>query len=111
MRPILSENKLLPDAKIAAENFHSEVVTEIEKVIKQNDWVIVGMAGNMFVKKARKHLADKGLSHQYIEQGGYLSQWHQRLAIKLWSGWPTFPQVFHKGQLVGGAKELQKYLP
>ncbi|MDB4971522.1 MAG: hypothetical protein JWN44_7211, partial [Myxococcales bacterium] len=26
----------------------------------------------------------------------------RRLAIKLWSGWPTFPQVFVRGTLLGG---------
>ena len=25
----------------------------------------------------------------------------------MWSGWPTLPMVFVKGQLVGGADELQ----
>jgi monothiol glutaredoxin len=25
----------------------------------------------------------------------------------MWTGWPTFPMVFVKGTLVGGASELQ----
>ena len=33
--------------------------------------------------------------------------WRERLAIKLWSGWPTFPQVFVKGALIGGFQELK----
>ena len=28
----------------------------------------------------------------------------------MWSGWPTFPMVFVKGVLVGGASELKKLL-
>ena len=30
------------------------------------------------------------------------SKWKERLAIKMWSGWPTFPQVYVKGKLLGG---------
>jgi glutaredoxin-related protein len=25
----------------------------------------------------------------------------------LWTGWPTFPMVFVRGQLVGGAQDLE----
>ena len=32
----------------------------------------------------------------------------ERLAIKMWSGWPTYPQIFIKGTLVGGASDLKK---
>jgi glutaredoxin-related protein len=28
----------------------------------------------------------------------------------MWSGWPTFPQVFVKGALVGGAADLEAAL-
>jgi glutaredoxin-related protein len=28
----------------------------------------------------------------------------------MWSGWPTLPMVFVKGQLVGGADDLQKLI-
>jgi monothiol glutaredoxin len=48
--------------------------------------------------------------YTYLSYGSYFSQWKQRLAIKLWSGWPTFPQVFLKGELVGGAAELERAL-
>ena len=26
----------------------------------------------------------------------------------MWSGWPTFPMVFVKGTLIGGADQLEK---
>ena len=42
--------------------------------------------------------------------GSYLGDWRRRLAIKMWSGWPTYPMVFVKGVLVGGSSELQKLL-
>jgi glutaredoxin-related protein len=28
----------------------------------------------------------------------------------LWTGWPTFPMVFVKGVLVGGADDLEKLI-
>jgi glutaredoxin-related protein len=27
--------------------------------------------------------------------------------LKMWTGWPTFPMVFVKGVLVGGATDVQ----
>ena len=51
-----------------------------------------------------------GLAHHYLEFGSYLSQWRRRNALKMWSGWPTFPMVFAKGVLIGGANDLQRLL-
>jgi glutaredoxin-related protein len=28
----------------------------------------------------------------------------------MWTGWPTFPMVFVKGALVGGANELRRLI-
>jgi len=28
----------------------------------------------------------------------------------MWSGWPTFPMVFVKGSLVGGAQDLERLI-
>ena len=111
MRPTLQNSQLHSDAAKTMANYHRDVVSEIEKAVAQNEWVIVGMSGNPFVKKARNHLTSKNLNFKYIEHGSYLSKWKERLAIKLWSGWPTFPQVFHKGTLIGGYNDLKKYLP
>jgi glutaredoxin-related protein len=69
--------------------------------------VVVGMAQNPVVKKARKALEGAGIRFTYLEYGSYFAQWKQRLAIKLWSGWPTFPQVFVRGVLIGGYQELK----
>ena len=109
MRKTLGVDKLDPKAQQAIQNFHPEIVQEIEQVLQKNDWVIVGMSQNPVVKKARRFLDGKNIAYKYIEHGSYFSKWHQRLSIKLWSGWPTFPQVFHKGKLVGGCAELEKY--
>jgi monothiol glutaredoxin len=110
MRKILNPNQIDDKAGQKISQYHSNVVEEIEKAIQQNDWVIVGMAQNPFVKKARSLLTSKNINFKYIEHGGYFSKWKERLAIKLWSGWPTFPQVFHKGKLVGGFNDLEKHL-
>ena len=57
---------------------------------------------------ARRTLQAKGVAHTYLEYGSYFSQWRRRLALKMWTGWPTFPMVFVKGMLVGGAQDLQR---
>jgi glutaredoxin-related protein len=50
------------------------------------------------------------VDHQYLEYGSYLRDWRTRLALKMWTGWPTFPMVFVRGQLVGGAQDLEKLI-
>jgi len=39
-----------------------------------------------------------------------MSQWRRRTALKMWTGWQTFPMVFVKGTLVGGANDVQKLI-
>lgn len=51
-------------------------------------------------------LAEADIEHCYLQYGSYTSEWRRRSALKMWTGWPTFPMVFHKGNLVGGADEL-----
>ena len=48
-----------------------------------------------------------GVAYHYLEYGSYLSLWRKRNALKMWAGWPTFPMVFVKGVLIGGAEELK----
>ncbi|MES2803594.1 MAG: glutaredoxin [Bdellovibrionota bacterium] len=110
MRKILSPEKLHTGAKAAINEFHSDAVAEVEQAISTNEWVVVGMAQNPVVTKARGMLKQREIKFAYIENGSYFSGWKKRLAIKLWSGWPTFPQVFHNGVLIGGAKDLEQYL-
>jgi len=50
----------------------------------------------------RKALDEAGIRYEYLELGNYLGRWRERLAVKLWTGWPTFPQVFVHGTFVGG---------
>ena len=48
----------------------------------------------------------QGVAHTYLEFGSYFNTWRKRNALKMWTGWPTFPMVFVKGSLVGGAEDL-----
>ena len=110
MRKVLSNDKIHQSAHSAMAKFHPNAVSEIEAAIAAHDWVVVGMAQNPVVMKARKVLNAQNIQFHYIEHGSYFSGWKIRLAIKLWSGWPTFPQIFHKGILIGGCADLEKYL-
>ena len=80
----------------------TEVLSRVTEAVAKHDVVVVGMAQNPHVRRVRHALTEAGIAHEYLEFGSYLSQWSTRLAIKLWSGWPTFPQVFVKGTLIGG---------
>ena len=110
MRNVLSTENLEPKAKEAIEKFHADTVKEVEAAVKSNKIVVIGMAQNPIVKKALKNLEASGLKFKYLEYGSYLGMWKPRLAIKLWSGWPTFPQVFVDSKLVGGNAELEALL-
>ncbi len=83
-------------------DFHADVIRDVSAAVAAQPVVVVGMAQNPFVKRARKALDDAGVAFTYLEYGSYFSEWKRRLAIKLWSGWPTFPQVFVRGTLIGG---------
>lgn len=102
MRDVLDESRISGPAREKIASFHPEVVREVERAIAESPVVVVGMAQNPHVRKVRQALDRAGVEHRYLEYGSYLSQWRRRLAIKLWSGWPTFPQVFVKGTLLGG---------
>jgi glutaredoxin-related protein len=99
-RPILT--KVTPEALAEMESFHSERMSEIKRAVAEHDVVVIGMALNSACGVARQALEDAGHTVHYIEIGGYFSKWRERLAIKLWSGWPLYPQVFVKGTLIGG---------
>jgi glutaredoxin-related protein len=59
-------------------------------------------------KHARKILDNERIAYQYLEYGSYFAGWRRRNALKMWTGWPTFPMVFVKGVLVGGAADLAR---
>jgi monothiol glutaredoxin len=101
-RPRLDEKSVAPAVLSKMESFHADVVHEIQETVRRDHVVVVGMAQNPHVRKARQALDEAGVPYTYLEYGSYFSEWKKRLAIKLWSGWPTFPQVFVNGTLIGG---------
>jgi len=107
-RPILDESHIHAAVRDVVANYHANLVGEVQAAIAANAVVVVGMAQNPHPKQACKALDAAGIAYKYLEYGSYLSQWYPRLALKMWTGWPTFPMVFVKGVLVGGASDLKK---
>lgn len=106
-RPILPEARLHLAIRDRVAQYHRDFVDEIEAAIARHDVVVVGMRWNPYPRKACALLRAAGVTHHYIEHGSYLSGWRRRNALKLWTGWPTFPMVFVKGVLVGGFDQLK----
>jgi glutaredoxin-related protein len=109
-RPLLDPSKAAPTVQSTIASFHKETLDEVAATVERDPVVVVGMAQNPFVKKARKALTDAGVAFTYLEYGSYLGDWKKRLAIKMWSGFPTFPQVFVRGSLIGGFDDTVKAL-
>ncbi len=105
-RPLLAESAIHPAIRQRIAEHHLAVVQQVQSAITCHAVVVVGLAGNPFVGKARKALAAAGVAHEYTEFGSYFSQWRLRNVLKMWTGWPTFPMVFVRGTLIGGADDL-----
>ena len=109
-RPLHSADKRTPAVAEAMNGFHRDVVDQVRAAVEKDSVVVVGMAQNPFVKKVRQALEQANVPFTYLEYGNYFGMWKQRLAIKMWSGWPTFPQVFVRGTLIGGFDDTRKAL-
>ena len=109
-RTILPESQIHPAVREKIANYRTDIVKEVQAAVAANAIVVVGMRMNPFPKKARKALDAAGLAYKYLEYGSYLGEWRKRLALKMWTGWPTFPMVFVKGVLVGGADDVAKLI-
>lgn len=106
-RHVLQEAQIHPAVRNQVAHNHRDIVQEVLDAMAQHDTVVVGMAQNPAVGGVRKALNEAGLQHHYLEYGSYFSQWRRRNALKMWTGWPTFPMVFHKGVLLGGQKDTK----
>jgi monothiol glutaredoxin len=106
LRPVFNASNVSNRAVAAIQQNQSDLLKEISTAIEHNPVVVVGMAMNPFVKKARKTLEKLGTPFTYLEYGNYFNKYDERVAIKMWTGWPTFPQVFVKGTFIGGADDL-----
>ena len=106
-RAILPESRIHPAIRERIATSHREIVETVEAAVRNEAVVVVGMAGNPFPRKARGLLDAQGTPYRYLQFGGYLSQWRRRNALKMWTGWPTFPMIFIHGVLIGGAEDLK----
>ena len=109
-REYLDVSRIHPAIRETIAAHHLDIIREVEAALAANAVVIVGMKQNPFPKKARKALDSAGVPYKYLEYGSYLKGWRRRNALKMWTGWPTFPMVFVKGVLVGGASELRRLI-
>ena len=109
-RNILDAAHIHPAIRETIANNRADIVHEVQAAVAANDVVVVGMAQNPFPKKARKALDAAGVRYKYLAYGSYFKDWRRRAALKMWTGWPTFPMVFVKGVLVGGADDLKRLI-
>jgi glutaredoxin-related protein len=107
-RAVLDEAHIHPAIREKIATHQQAIVHEVQAALAQHAVVVVGMAMNPFVRKARHTLDAAGVAYRYLEYGNYFSRWRRRNALKLWSGWPTLPMVFVRGTLVGGAADLAR---
>ena len=109
----MSFRKILPAERVSShlqgsiQKFHPDVVEKVEQEVQKNKVVVVGMRGNYFVKKAIKNLTRWNIPFQYLEFGSYFSQYNERVTLKMWTGFSTFPMIFVNGVLIGGNSDLE----
>ncbi len=109
-RSVLDPAALHPAIRDIVAKQHADILQEVMQAVAGHAVVVVGMAQNPYPKQARRALDAAGVPHHDLDYGSYFSQWRRRTALKMWSGWTSFPMVFVKGQLVGGAKDLQRLI-
>lgn len=109
-RQILDDAHIHPAVRDKIAGNHADIVREVQDAVASNAVVVVGMAQNPMPRKARRLLDAQGAPYRYLEYGSYLNGWRRRNALKMWTGWPTFPMIFVNGVLVGGASDLQQLI-
>ncbi len=109
-RQILEEARVHSAIRDKVANWHADIVHNVQAAASSNAVLVVGMRGNPHCRRVRRSLDGAGIAHHYLEYGGYLSLWRARTALKMWTGWPTFPMVFVRGVLVGGADNVARQI-
>lgn len=109
-RAILDELQIHPAIREKITSHQQAMVQQVQSAVTAHAVVVVGMGLNPFPRKARRALDAAGVAHHYLEYGSYLNNWRERNALKMWTGWPTYPMVFVRGTLVGGASELDRLI-
>ena len=99
---------LSKDAQNEIALFQQSFVEELQCMINNFDIVVIGV--QLDPKNRQVSSLLHGSKHNVKEH--YLRPWlmdkRKKLAVRLWSGWPTFPQIFIRGMLIGGEQELQR---
>jgi monothiol glutaredoxin len=109
-RNILDEAQIHPAIRDKVAGNRADIVREVQDAVSRHDVVVVGMAQNPHPKRARRLLDAHGVAYLYLEYGSYLRDWRRRTALKMWTGWPTFPMIFVRGVLIGGASDLERLI-
>ncbi len=109
-RAVLDEAHIHPAIRDKIAGHHIDIIDEVRAAVDAHPVVVVGMRQNPMPKKARQALDTAGIAYHYLEYGSYFNTWRRRNALKMWTGWPTFPMVFVKGVLVGGAEDVARLI-
>ena len=110
-RPVLDESHIHPAIREkVAHRRARRWCTRCRRPSPAHAVVVVGMGMNPFPQEGTPRARRGRVAYHYLEYGNYFNTWRHRNALKMWTGWPTFPMVFVKGTLVGGADELAKLL-
>jgi len=109
-RYILDESKIHSSIQSTVSANHRDFVEEIISIVDSKPIVVIGMGINPACKNACKALTQQGLDFEYLEYGSYFKEWRKRNALKMWTGWKTFPMVFVNGVLIGGAEDLKNLI-
>ena len=109
-REIFPQTRIHPKISEKIANYRKDQVEQVKSLIEAHRLVMVGMTQNPFPKRARRLLDSRGIAYEYLGIGSYFSEWKKRLALKMWTGWPTFPMVFVKGILIGGNSDLRRLI-
>jgi glutaredoxin-related protein len=109
-RDVLPDARVAPAAARQTHRFHRDYLEQVQQAVSKDHVVVVGMGQNPVVRRAKQALKKAGIAFTSIDHGNYLFGYRRRLAIKMWTGFPTFPQVFVDGVLIGGHHELKLML-
>ena len=109
-RPILDEQHLHPAIRTQVANYQHDILQEVQNAITTHKVTVVGMAHNPYCSRATSLLEKHHIPCHYLEYGNYFGKWKERGALKMWTGWPTFPMVFVDGVLIGGYNDLKKLI-
>ena len=109
-RQTLDETRLHSAIRDKVANAHADIVHNVNAAALSNPVLVVGMGINPHCRRARRLLEEAQIPFHYLGYGSYFSEWRPRGALKMWSGWATFPMVFVKGNLIGGANDLARLI-